>query len=151
MVITTKPPFKFYIWMLLTVGFITYLVVEGMILWGALFYGLFGIALLYWVVSGKDCRISLNAETLEITYNKTFWKKRQVSLKDLEQITFIQGDPFWKLMLISNKVERYYRSMDKLLLIRSSGREEVLINTNSMDLKILINHFDKTSQSVSRV
>jgi hypothetical protein len=144
----TKPPLKFYTFLAFSIFFTTYLFIAGMVLWGALIYGLFGIVLLYWIACGKDCRIGLNNESLIIKFHKTFWKKKILPLIDIDQIEFIERDPFWKLIFMSDKIERHYRSFDKLVLIRALAREEILINTNHTDLHALIAHF-KTNRNGS--
>jgi hypothetical protein len=141
--VITKPPLKFFFWVLVSPSFTAYLAVEGMVLWGALFYGIFGITLLYWSISSKDCRIQLNSERLEVIFHRTFWKRKTFFVKDIDRIEFIKGDPAWKLFFIINKIERYYRSQDKLVLVSGDSHQEIMINTNSSDLKLLIDHFNK--------
>jgi hypothetical protein len=142
--LTTKPPFRFYVWIAIALAFTLYLFFAGMVLWGALFYGVFGIMLLYWVVSGKDCRIALGNDSIAIKFHKTFWRTDIHQLEDIVDVEFIQGDPTSKLFFISDKIERYYRSMDKIIFIHKASREEVLINANRADLQMLISEFRKS-------
>jgi hypothetical protein len=145
MVLKTKPPLKFFFWLCVSVLFTSYLLVEGMSIVGALIYGL-GMVLLYWMISTTDCCVILKDDSIEIIFNKTFWKRRVIKINDSNSIELKKADPFWKLMFMNNSIERYYCSQDKLVIVSVDSTEEIMINTNSSDLKLLIDSFQKTKQ-----
>src|SRR4051812_24157105 len=87
--VTTRPPVRFYVWIIIALAFTGYLFFAGMVLWGALFYGVFGIILLYWAICGKDCRITLGKESVSIKFHKTFWRTDMQPLEDIVDIEFI--------------------------------------------------------------
>jgi len=142
---TTRPPLKFFVWILISLSFTIYLLINGMVFWGAIIYGILGIVELYWAVSNKDCRMTLHANALEIGFHRTFWTKHRFSLNDVDALEFVKGDPFWKLIFVTSKMERYYRAQDKLLLISGETQREILINTNRTDLRMLIDHFNRSN------
>ena len=141
----TKLPVRFFLWIILDGLFAFYLASQGMVVWGTLIYFL-GILLLYWVASNKDCSINLTEDGIEIKFVRSFWKSSIYLRKDIEHVRWTKAEPFWRLVLINNSIERNYRSHDKLLLFSNEEKYEVLINTNRTDLEMLINRFNQTKK-----
>jgi hypothetical protein len=146
MKLTTKPPIKFFVFITLSIFFTVYLIVEGMVVMGALFYGT-GSLFIYWISSNKDCRITLTETTLEINFYRTFWKKNIYQLNEITRVDFIKAYPFWKLFFINNSIERYYRSQDKLIIDHNLSQKEVMINADFTDLQMIVSEINNRKRN----
>jgi hypothetical protein len=121
----TRLPLNLYIFILLTVSFVSYLLIEGMAIWSALIYSL-PICFLYMAIanSAKDCQVELDGTHVQITYCASFWKRQKINVNDIERLEFRKGESSWKFFFLYDRYERNYRARDKLVLISSGAEKE---------------------------